>query len=53
MSMISMGMDSSQGHITILIYTLKVFPPKIVLLKGGDVESNEEQSFHPNGRSWH
>ena len=33
MSMISMGMDSSQGHITILIYILKVFPPKLVCLK--------------------
>ena len=45
MSMISMGMDSSQGHITILICILKVFPPKIVCLKREEMLSLMKNSL--------
>ena len=45
MSMISMGMDSSQGHITILIYILKVFPPKVVCLKREEMLSLMKNSL--------
>ena len=45
MSMISMGMDSSQGHIAILIYILKVFPPKIVRLKREEMLSLMKNSL--------